>query len=272
MLRWFPPGDCLDFRWPRRARKSWGTAWRVQETPAEVTREQVVIIRILAMRQYYYHCHYRYHYHYDNNNNNGNNNDNVDNTNTNSYILPRQTARHRVSNTSQHKLHHTCRASQVTRVVLQPDLRTVLRFWISEGFLKQHIDVKGWDSHAHGEFPGSFESTNLSRDNRSREIGRTWLSSSAFAKRLSAVSFCFAFATLSVAWKPLPVSWVKPWTRQSGGFGAMPLLWNLRGTKGVPRKGVRTSVNVRAWACRELRAKRDQASCYLTTSISWGPP
>ena len=31
---------------------------------------------------------------------------------------------------------------------------------------------KGWNSHVHGEFPGKFESSNLSRDNLSREIGR----------------------------------------------------------------------------------------------------
>ena len=33
------------------------------------------------------------------------------------------------------------------------------------------LDVKGWDSHVHRECPGSFESTNLSRDNIIREIG-----------------------------------------------------------------------------------------------------
>ena len=36
----------------------------------------------------------------------------------------------------------------------------------------------------------------------------------------------------------------------------------LRGTKGVPRKGVWTSVNLRVWTCEESRAKHDQTSCY----------
>ena len=33
-------------------------------------------------------------------------------------------------------------------------------------------------------------------------------------------------------------------------------------TKGVPRKGVWTSVNVRVWTCKELKAEHDQTSCY----------
>ena len=37
----------------------------------------------------------------------------------------------------------------------------------------------------------------------------------------------------------------------------------LRGPMGVPRKGVWTPVNMRAWTCKELRVKRDQTSCYL---------
>ena len=36
----------------------------------------------------------------------------------------------------------------------------------------------------------------------------------------------------------------------------------LVGTKGVPRQGVWTSVNVRVWTCKELRVKRNQTSCY----------
>ena len=35
---------------------------------------------------------------------------------------------------------------------------------------------KGWNSQAHREFPGNVESTNLSRDNISREIGRVLMS------------------------------------------------------------------------------------------------
>ena len=45
---------------------------------------------------------------------------------------------------------------------------------------------------------------------------------------------------------------------------AMPAIATiLRGTKGVPRKGFWTSVNMRVWTCKELRVKHDQASCYL---------
>ena len=33
--------------------------------------------------------------------------------------------------------------------------------------------LKGWNYHVHREFPGGFESANLSRDNLSREIGLT---------------------------------------------------------------------------------------------------
>ena len=35
------------------------------------------------------------------------------------------------------------------------------------------VVYKGWDSQAIGEFPGKFESSNLSRRNLSRETGRT---------------------------------------------------------------------------------------------------
>ena len=38
---------------------------------------------------------------------------------------------------------------------------------------------------------------------------------------------------------------------------------DLRGTKGVPKKGFWTSVNTSVWACKELRVKRNQTSCYL---------
>ena len=44
-------------------------------------------------------------------------------------------------------------------------------------WLKQNLDFKGWNSHVHGEPPRSFESRNLSRDNLSREIGRTCMPS-----------------------------------------------------------------------------------------------
>ena len=40
-----------------------------------------------------------------------------------------------------------------------------------------NINCKGWNSHVHRGFPGKSESSNLSRDNVSREIGRTLLTS-----------------------------------------------------------------------------------------------
>ena len=39
--------------------------------------------------------------------------------------------------------------------------------------LRQNLSVKGWNSHVHRALPGKFESTNLSRDHVSMEIGRT---------------------------------------------------------------------------------------------------
>ena len=39
--------------------------------------------------------------------------------------------------------------------------------------LKHHLNFKGWNSHVHREFSGKSESSNLSRDNVSREIGRS---------------------------------------------------------------------------------------------------
>ena len=38
---------------------------------------------------------------------------------------------------------------------------------------------------------------------------------------------------------------------------------SFRGTKGVPRKGVWTSVNIRVWTCKELRVRHDRTGCYL---------
>ena len=40
-------------------------------------------------------------------------------------------------------------------------------------WLKHNLNLKGWNSHAHRGLPGKFESSNLSRDDMSREIGRT---------------------------------------------------------------------------------------------------
>ena len=49
--------------------------------------------------------------------------------------------------------------------------------YLDSGFqrfsLKHDLNIKGWNSQAHGEFLGQFESSNLSRDNVSRGIGRT---------------------------------------------------------------------------------------------------
>ena len=45
---------------------------------------------------------------------------------------------------------------------------SVLRVW-----LKHHLSSKGWNCRVHRESPGKFESTNLSGDNLSREIGHT---------------------------------------------------------------------------------------------------
>ena len=39
--------------------------------------------------------------------------------------------------------------------------------------LKHNLNSKGWNSHVHRGFPGKFESSNVSRDNVSREIGRS---------------------------------------------------------------------------------------------------
>ena len=41
------------------------------------------------------------------------------------------------------------------------------------GFDSSRILIKGWNSQVHKEFPKKFESSNLSRDNPSREIGRS---------------------------------------------------------------------------------------------------
>ena len=50
---------------------------------------------------------------------------------------------------------------------------SVLRFWISEGDSSTILNLEGWNAHLHREFQAKLESTNLSRDNLSREIGRT---------------------------------------------------------------------------------------------------
>ena len=42
---------------------------------------------------------------------------------------------------------------------------SVLRSGSQRVLLKHNPSFRGWNSHAHGEFPGMSESTNLSRDN-----------------------------------------------------------------------------------------------------------
>ena len=44
---------------------------------------------------------------------------------------------------------------------------------------------------------------------------------------------------------------------------AAKLASDARGTRGVPRKGVWTSVNMRVWTCKESKVKHNQTSCYL---------
>ena len=63
---------------------------------------------------------------------------------------------------SNHALQSWCTANLRTKIL---DLR---------GFDSSRISIlRGWNSQAHREFSGNVESTNLSRDNLSREIGRT---------------------------------------------------------------------------------------------------
>ena len=49
---------------------------------------------------------------------------------------------------------------------------SLLRFWVSWVWLNQNLNSTGWNSHIQWEWSGNLESTNLSRDNLSREIGR----------------------------------------------------------------------------------------------------
>ena len=48
---------------------------------------------------------------------------------------------------------------------------SVLRLWISGGLTQAESQFKEWNSQAHEEFAGKFESSSLSRDDLSREIG-----------------------------------------------------------------------------------------------------
>ena len=51
---------------------------------------------------------------------------------------------------------------------------------------RQNLNITGWSSHIHREFPRYFESTNLSRDNLSREIARSAKSLGSGASRSGA--------------------------------------------------------------------------------------
>ena len=56
--------------------------------------------------------------------------------------------------------------------------------------IKLNLDFKGWSSQAHREFPGNVESTNVSRDDVSREIGRTVTQArSTFPRTVEVVAF-----------------------------------------------------------------------------------
>ena len=46
-------------------------------------------------------------------------------------------------------------------------------FWFQRVWLKHNLNFKEWTSHIQRDFPGNYESTNLSRDSLSREIGRS---------------------------------------------------------------------------------------------------
>ena len=45
----------------------------------------------------------------------------------------------------------------------------------------------------------------------------------------------------------------------------------LRGAKGVPRKGVGTSVNMRVCTCKEVRVKHNQTICFLRPPLLGTP-
>ena len=76
---------------------------------------------------------------------------------------------HTCMHTCMHAYIHTKHGSkgEVVRPI------SLLTLWISEGFTQAYsLNLKGWNSHVHRGFPGKLESSNLSRDNVSKEIGR----------------------------------------------------------------------------------------------------
>ena len=57
-------------------------------------------------------------------------------------------------------------------------------------WLEHNLNSKGWNSQALREFPGKFDSSNVSRRNVSREIGRSlWLRSRLYFSGSASVSF-----------------------------------------------------------------------------------
>ena len=65
-------------------------------------------------------------------------------------------------------------SSQPSESLICVSLRPIsaLRFWISEGLTQaESLILRGWNSHVHRGFSRSFESTNLGRNNLSREVG-----------------------------------------------------------------------------------------------------
>ena len=65
---------------------------------------------------------------------------------------------------------------------------------------------------------------------------------------------------VDVYWKcPMDVQWHFPMELHFCKFWCVI----LRGTKGVPRKGVWTSVNMRVWTCKQLRVTPNETNGYL---------
>ena len=59
--------------------------------------------------------------------------------------------------------------------------------------LEHNVDFKGWNSQAQRGFPGKFDSSNVSRDNVSREIAHICLSRLFVATVLSVLFCTFQF-------------------------------------------------------------------------------
>ena len=64
-------------------------------------------------------------------------------------------------------------------------------------WLEHYANIEGWSSHIHRTFPAEFESTNLSRDNLSRGIGRQGVPRNG-SRKWQLVWSCFALDYLHV--------------------------------------------------------------------------